>query len=267
MTTGVAVALVLGLMVVLALSLAAYYAYKTRSKIWRHGKHNVHWDRPLVRTSEGQDVQDWVNHVGEGRSTQHAPTVVLSERAAPDLRGGKIAVTHGNGTLSVYSDAGAFLSSNNTNSRGPEPLYQNVGAAVSTKSSASERVEEEAASDSIRKPPQYEERGRGPEHGAGSPSAGDAVESQLYPEITSEDQRRRYKGEFVADLARYKRLCAEMDDTSDQIHKLGRELDTLPEGSVKYQSPHYQGKKKDTKELRQKLSHIKRLVKNFDLHV
>jgi len=49
--------------------------------------------------------------VGEGRSIQRAPTV-LSERAAPDLRGGKIAVTHGNGTLSVYSDAGALLSSN-----------------------------------------------------------------------------------------------------------------------------------------------------------
>lgn len=56
-----AVALVLGLMVVLALCLAAYYAYKTRSKIWCHGKANIYWDPPLVRTSEGQDVQDWVS--------------------------------------------------------------------------------------------------------------------------------------------------------------------------------------------------------------
>jgi len=58
---------------------------------------------------------------------------------------------------------------------------------------------------------------------------------RLYPEITSEDQRHRYKGEFVADLARYKRLCAEMDDISEQIHKLRGELDTLQDGSVKYQ--------------------------------
>ena len=50
----------LGLMVVLALSLSAYYAYKTRSKIWHHGKANIYWDAPRVRSSEGQDVQDWV---------------------------------------------------------------------------------------------------------------------------------------------------------------------------------------------------------------
>lgn len=48
-------------MVVLALSLSAYYAYKTRSKIWRHGKANIYWDEPLARPSEGQDVQDWVS--------------------------------------------------------------------------------------------------------------------------------------------------------------------------------------------------------------
>lgn len=50
-------------MVVLALSLSAYYAYKTRSKIWRHGKTNIYWDEPLVRPSQGQDVQDWVSKV------------------------------------------------------------------------------------------------------------------------------------------------------------------------------------------------------------
>lgn len=53
----------LGLLVVLALSLSAYYAYKTRSKIWRHGKPNIYWEAPLVRQSEGQDVQDWVSKV------------------------------------------------------------------------------------------------------------------------------------------------------------------------------------------------------------
>lgn len=56
-----AVAFVLGLIVVLALCLSAYYAYKTRSKIWRHGKANIYWDKP--RDSEGQDVRDWVSNV------------------------------------------------------------------------------------------------------------------------------------------------------------------------------------------------------------
>lgn len=54
-------AFVLGLMVVLALSLSAYYAYKTRSKIWLHGKSNILWDEPLLRPGEEQDVHDWVS--------------------------------------------------------------------------------------------------------------------------------------------------------------------------------------------------------------
>lgn len=53
----------LGLMVVLALSLAAYYAYKTRSKIWRHGEANIYWEEPGGRRPERQDFQDHV--VGE----------------------------------------------------------------------------------------------------------------------------------------------------------------------------------------------------------
>lgn len=54
-------ALVLGLFVVLALSMSAFYAYKTRSKIWRHGKASILWDHPHAGTLEGQDVQDWVS--------------------------------------------------------------------------------------------------------------------------------------------------------------------------------------------------------------
>lgn len=53
--------------------------------------------------------------------------------------------------------------------------------------------------------------------------------------MTSDLQRRQYKREFDSDLARYKSLCEEMDDVTDQMHKLNRELDTLDEGSMKYQ--------------------------------
>ncbi|KAF7669836.1 hypothetical protein LDENG_00120090 [Lucifuga dentata] len=293
-----AVALVLGLLVVLALSFSAYYAYKTRSKIWRHGKANIYWDQPLVRPSEGQDVQDWVNHVGEGRSTQQAPTVVVSERAAPDLKVENSMVSYSNGTVSVHSERNpnstSFFASN-SNSRGFEPLYQNSTVTVCTSSSSEE-------DDHIRKPPHQAERGRRKEREP-SPAAQEIVESQyetgyttggdtgieldrgqtdylyrLYPEVTSDQQRRQYKREFDSDLSRYKSLCAEMDDISDQIHKLSRELDTLDESSMKYQGvadeynrlkdlkrmPDYQAKKKQSKELRLKLFHIKRLVKNYD---
>lgn len=59
--------------------------------------------------------------------------------------------------------------------------------------------------------------------------------SRLYPEIISDEQRQQYKTEFVSDLTRYKTLCADMDELSDQIHQLSRELDCLDVDSIKYQ--------------------------------
>ncbi|XP_042285054.1 uncharacterized protein LOC121908817 [Thunnus maccoyii] len=292
-----AVALVLGLMVVLSLSLSAYYAYKTRSKIWRHGKANIYWDEPLVRQSEGQDVQDWVNDVGEVRSTQQAPTVVISERAAPDLRAENSVVSYGNRAVSIHRE-GKYNSNSfhaEKSKCAAEPLYQNSGVPIYSSSSSDE-------GDNIREPSHHAERDRRKDREPW-PAAQEMVESQyetgyttggdtgneldrkdtdylfrLYPEIISDQQRRRYKREFDSDLARYKSLCAEMDDISDQMHMLNRELDTLDEGSMKYQgvadeynrlkdlkkTPDYQAKKRQSKELRQKLFHIKRLVKNYD---
>lgn len=59
--------------------------------------------------------------------------------------------------------------------------------------------------------------------------------SRLYSEIISDEQRRQYKTEFDSDLSRYKTLCADMDELSDQIHQLSRELDGLDVDSIKYQ--------------------------------
>lgn len=59
--------------------------------------------------------------------------------------------------------------------------------------------------------------------------------SRLYPEIISDEQRQNYKTEFDSDLSRYKTLCADMDELSDQIHQLSRELDSLDVDSIKYQ--------------------------------
>lgn len=56
------IAMVCGFLVVIALSVAAVFAQKTRGKIWRHGKPNIYWEEPLVggKTSEGRDVEEWV---------------------------------------------------------------------------------------------------------------------------------------------------------------------------------------------------------------
>lgn len=54
--------MVCGCLVVIALSVAAFFAQKTRGKIWRHGRTNIYWVEPLVggQASEGRDVEEWV---------------------------------------------------------------------------------------------------------------------------------------------------------------------------------------------------------------
>lgn len=56
------VAMVCGFLVVIALCVAAFFANKTRGKIWRYGKQNIYWEPPLVggKASEGRDVEEWV---------------------------------------------------------------------------------------------------------------------------------------------------------------------------------------------------------------
>uniref|UniRef100_G3PSG7 Zgc:154006 n=1 Tax=Gasterosteus aculeatus TaxID=69293 RepID=G3PSG7_GASAC len=267
-----AVALVLGLMVVLALSLSAYFAYKTRSKIWRHGKANIYWDEPRVRSAEGQDVQDWVSDV-------LYPKVLYVERKykeicfkkQPTERNGSRMYTFYFPTSDAWLLSGHGSSDDTDSIRKPPPPPRHV-----EKERRKGREPEPAAPGRAESP--YE---TGYTTGdTANDLDGDHADHlcRLYPEITSDEQRRQYKKEFDFDLTSYKRLCAEMDDISDQMHKLSRELDMLDEDSVKYQgvadeynrlkalksTSDHQAKKKQCKELRQKLFHIKRLVKIFD---
>lgn len=54
--------MVCGFLVVIALCVAAFFAYKTRGKIWRYGKPNIYWEEPLVdgKGPDGRDVEEWV---------------------------------------------------------------------------------------------------------------------------------------------------------------------------------------------------------------
>lgn len=57
----------------------------------------------------------------------------------------------------------------------------------------------------------------------------------LYPPITSDGARQKYKQEFDTDLKRYKQLCAEMDGVNDRLNQLSKELDSISEDSPQYQ--------------------------------
>lgn len=311
------VALVLGLMVVLALSFAAYYAYKTRSKIWRHGKSNIYWDEPPRGHAESPDLRDWVDQTRDSRSTQQAPTLVISETAAPDLRlenspgscgirtiyQGNQSISHGNRTASIQSGGNHKCNSMSVDSSAPrstKPPSQRCAPLCSSASDLTQSTkklsENRVRSPRPEEPPQTPGASTGhsdpleSQCEAGYTTGGDTANEldqdqdhsqqlfRLYPAILTDDQRREYKREFDSDLALYKTLCMDMDDISDQMHKLSRELDTLDHTSVKYQgvadeynrlkdlkrTPEYQAKKKESKELRRKLFHIKQLVKIYD---
>ncbi|XP_077580194.1 occludin-like [Stigmatopora nigra] len=279
-----AVAFALGLMVVLALSFAAYYSWKTRSKIWHHGKDNIYWDQPMVSLSERHNVQEWVNNVGEGHSTQHASTIVISEKAASDLRGGNNAVSHSHKNVLAHSEG---LLNNSKLQEIAHPYSNNSPAVCSIPSGYAES--QGKLNTRGQGNPKYHTRATMESQNEMAYTTGGDTANELdddqaqylfsqYTEILSDEQRREYKQDFQSALTRYKSLCKEMDEICDHIRMLSQELDTLDKNSIKYQgvvdeynrlkdlkrAPEYQAKKKESKELRKKMFHIKKLIKNFD---
>ncbi|RXN12379.1 occludin-like protein [Labeo rohita] len=278
-----AVAMVCGFLVVAALAVAAFFSYKTRSRIWQYGKPNIYWDRPLMAGPEGRDVEEWVNHVQDGQSVQEA-SMVFSEKMAPVLASAP-------SVGSIPLKTGSVLSSETHNVIGyPErsfsrPSHSTLlsGEVSSSPSDQTDTIRKPSASRSKRRRrnPELDESQYETEYTTGGETANDFDEdfwTRLYPEITSDTQRHEYKKEFDSDLRTYKELCAEMDDINDQINKLSRELDTLEEGTSKYEAvaeeynrlkdvkrmPDYQNKKHQCRKLRHKLFHIKRMVKVYD---
>uniref|UniRef100_A0A3B4ANV7 Occludin n=1 Tax=Periophthalmus magnuspinnatus TaxID=409849 RepID=A0A3B4ANV7_9GOBI len=254
------VAMVCGFLVSVALGVAAFYAHKTRGKIWRYGKPNIYWEEPLVggKASEGRDVEEWVNNVEENRSIQDAPTLLVSEK-------------------------GAGLLNASANSVMSYPLLTWQCGRISSSPSEETGTRRPSANRGKRRRrnPDWDESQYETEYTTGGETGNELdmeERDRMYPEITSDSQRQEYKKEFDADLKEYKRMCADMDDINDQLNKLSRQLDTLDETSAKYQAvaeeynqlkdlkqtPEYQLKKKQCRRLRQKLFHIKRMVKNYD---
>ncbi|XP_061594775.1 occludin-like [Cololabis saira] len=280
------VAMVCGFLVVIALGVAAFYAHKTRGKIWRYGKPNIYWDEPLVggKASEGRDVEEWVNNVEESRSVQDAPTLLVSEK------GGGLLNASANSVISyppVKVDSGSYNGDDNqyserTTSR-PSEEFPHGGRNSSSPSDDTGGARKPSAhrGKRRRRNPELDESQYETEYTTGGETGNELDIEQwerMYPEIRSDVQRHDYKREFDADLRLYKRLCAEMDDINDQLNKLSRQLDTLDETSSKYQAvadeynqlkdlkqtADYQSKKKECRSLRHKLFHIKRMVKEYD---
>ncbi|XP_069009351.1 occludin [Embiotoca jacksoni] len=283
------VAMVCGFLVVVALGVAAFFAYKTRGKIWRYGKPNIYWEEPLVggKASEGRDVEEWVNNVEESRSVQDGPTLLVSEKGVGLLNASANSVISYPPTKVDSSSYDGDTGENNeyserTTSR-PSEAFSHGGRTSSSPSEDASGGRKPSANRGKRRRrnPELDESQYETEYTTGGETGNELDEEEwesMYPEITSDERRHGYKREFDADLREYKRLCAEMDDINDQLNKLSRQLDTLDDTSVKYQAvaeeynqlkdlkqtSDYKSKKKECRRLRHKLFHIKRMVKDYD---
>ncbi|XP_003445179.1 occludin [Oreochromis niloticus] len=283
------IAMACGFLVVIALSVAAFFAQRTRGKIWRYGKPNIYWEEPLVggKASEGRDVEDWVNNVEESRSVQDAPTLLVSEKGGGPLNASVNSVVSYSPPKVESSSYNDDAYDNNeyserTNSRPSEMFFHSGGTSSSpSEETGGGRKPSANRGKRRRRNPELDESQYDTEYTTGGETGNELDTEELesmYPEITSDDQRHNYKREFDADLREYKRLCAEMDDINDQLNKLSRQLDTLDDTSAKYQivaeeynqlkdlkqTSDYQAKKRECRRLRHKLFHIKRMVKDYD---
>ncbi|XP_027733837.1 RNA polymerase II elongation factor ELL2 [Empidonax traillii] len=119
------------------------------------------------------------------------------------------------------------------------------------------------------------------------PASTDPVSSSEQPDyltkyvaIVSYEQRQSYKDDFNAEYGEYQNLLAQIDNIAKKFRNFNEQLKCVTQGSTAYQmlchqvlaehqkiqqcSPSYSELKKRCQYLHNKLSHIKRLIQEFD---
>lgn len=253
-----AIAIVLGFIVTIALIVILVFALKTRKRINAYGKDNILWRRLKVVEDPNavEDVEAWVNDVSA------APETVVS--AYPEKFGGS------RNHLDDESDY-----------KPPHSNSPAVAEEIPLRSAAPYSSGSERPSSSGRPKKRGGRRADGYDTD-GYMSSGDELDdedfSSEFPPIEYEHERDEYKRVFDDDHIEYKDLQAELDAINRKMAEVDRELDDHTEGSPQYldaldeynelknkkKSPDYQMKKKRCKYLKSKLSHIKRMVSEFD---
>ncbi|XP_028835035.1 occludin [Denticeps clupeoides] len=259
-----AVAIVLGFLVTAALVIIVVFAVKTRKTIIRHGKENILWHRvkELEPQANHEEVEAWVNDVSG------SPEPVVADY--PEKFGG---------SRNNLDDDSSYRPPYNYT---PVPVETDPPlSSVPPYSSGSDRTSSAA------KPPKRRPRRRrgrdGQEYDADYASSADELDddddfTSEFPPVHHKENRDRYKREFDKDHQEYKDLQADLDGINRNLAKLDQELDQLEEGSPQYldavddfnnlkdqkKSADYQMKKRRCKYLKARLSHIKKMVNDFD---
>uniref|UniRef100_A0A8C8B2B3 OCEL domain-containing protein n=1 Tax=Otus sunia TaxID=257818 RepID=A0A8C8B2B3_9STRI len=151
-------------------------------------------------------------------------------------------------------------------------MQDTVGVSTEEKDLRKEEIAELSASSCL-------DSGEGVEEtctaSTGSPSASEPPDYfTKYTAIVSYEQRQRYKNDFYAEYDEYRNLYAQMESISQKFMSLDTQRHMLSPGSKEYKvekdktlrisSPSYSEEKRRCQYLHNKLSHIKKLIGEFD---
>ncbi|XP_048360550.1 occludin isoform X2 [Sphaerodactylus townsendi] len=264
-----AIAIVLGFLIVVALIIIIFFAVKTRNKIRTHGKINILWDH-TKDYEEAPNVEEWVKNVNV------EPSLPIPVTDYPDRVASSMAYS--------ASDSPAHRIYPESNDRSTLML-----GTVDPLTKQSQYANTNCYNKATKDPAQKRKSGRqkrintdnyDADYTTGGESCDELEENwdREYPAISSDNQRQTYKQDFDAGLQEYKRLQAELDQISKELSRLDKELDDYSEDSEEYKtaaeeynrlkeikaSADYKNRKVHCKMLKSKLSHIKRMVTDYD---
>lgn len=228
-----AIAVVIGFLVVVALIILLVFAVKTRGQMRSYGRDRILWYdvKTITDGLTSQGIGEWVNNVSGDPETF---------------------VNDGNDRIGVSQP---IMQSQDIH----KPIYLPSSSDLTSSLSGL--------------------KGKMRDYDTGE--SGDELDTDNdseYPPIINEQERLEYKKEFDRDHMEYKRLQAELDDINQGLADTDKELDYLQEGSPQFmdalelfnrlkslkKSPEYQLKRKRCKQLKAKLSLIKRRVSDYD---
>ncbi|XP_028923969.1 occludin [Ornithorhynchus anatinus] len=275
-----AIAIVLGFLIIVAFALMIFFAVKTRSKMDKYDKSNILWDKEKVYDEQPPNVEEWVKNVSADTQEVPQPPSDFVDRVDSSM---------------AYSSYGRmnekrpYPDSSYKSTPVPEvvqvlPVTSPVDGIRQPRYSSNSNVEV-----STKRTPRKGRAGRSKrteqdhydtDYTTGGESCDELEEDwdREYPPITSDQQRQLYKRDFDNDLQEYKSLQAELDEVNKELSRLDKELDDYREETEEYMaaadeynrlkdvkaSSDYKRRKKYCKELKSKLSHIKRVVSDYD---
>nr|XP_027811812.1 occludin isoform X2 [Marmota flaviventris] len=268
-------------MIIVAFALIIFFAVKTRRKMDRYDKSNILWDKEHIYEEQPPNVEEWVKNVSAGTQDIPPPPSDYVERvdssmvySSNDKVNGKRSYPESSykSTPPVPEVAQELpLTSPMDDFR--QPRYSSSGNLETPSKRAPTKGR-------AGKPKRIEQDHYETDYTTGGESCDELEEDWIreYPPITSDQQRQLYKRNFDTGLQEYKSLQAELDEVNRELSHLDKELDDYREESEEYMaaadeynrlkqvkgSADYKRKRNYCKQLKSKLSHIKKMVGDYD---